>query len=530
MRSNYRYSNSKLALGLLCATAMASIASGALAQTGATPADSGQIETVVITSTKLGETDPQKTALSVTAITAAELTQSNIIGSQGLAQYAPNVQVAQNNQYAEFYIRGIGSNNVFNGSDPDVTTNIDGVYIGRPFGQFTSFLDVARVEVLRGPQGTLYGRNSVGGTINVVSRRPTDDLEAEARVGTGKYDEAQFDGYVSDAIVPGLASFMLSGNYYYHEPYIKNIVPGSTDVNGANQGTVRGQLLLTPVANLEATTRVDFGASQAPALGTINLLLPYDAVTNSILGDYHKVAINGPIGTFLVNGGVAEDIVYTFSDMLHLRSLTALRFNNLASRGETDGTDVGYQITKLEEKEHAFSQEFTASGRASIFEYVGGLYYYGESNKSLNNVQSTKTNVATITEPYVYDNSYAIYANVNTHITDQLTLILGDRYTAEKKSVIQFGGALNITTGINSDLPGPGYARAALPCTRSPTNIRHRRRKSRCNTSITTISWSMPPQPAALRAAALIRACCPSTPPRRSWVLRPRSCGAMKRA
>jgi len=136
----------------------------------------------------------------------------------------PNVVFGQNTASAEIYIRGIGSNNVFAGSDPDVTTQVDGVYIARPSGQMTDFLDVDRVEVLRGPQGTLYGRNAVGGTINVVSLRPSNEFNGRIDLTAGNFGLGQAQAYLTGPLVSGALQGSLAVNYTYHNPYFTNIV------------------------------------------------------------------------------------------------------------------------------------------------------------------------------------------------------------------------------------------------------------------------------------------------------------------
>jgi iron complex outermembrane receptor protein len=444
------------AIAFVIANVPAAMAQDAISTGTDIPANA-QIEEITITATKNGATALQRTPLAVSTLSAAQLDQSLIIGTRNLAQYTPNLQAAQNNQFAEFYIRGVGSNNVFNGSDPDVTVNIDGVYVARPFAQFADFLDVERVEVLRGPQGTLYGRNAVGGTINIISRQPTDDYQAAIRLLAGAYAEAGAAAYVSGALVAGKADFSLSGTYYRHDAYRENIVPDRPNIDNANRGSARFQLRLTPQDDLEATTRINWTEADEAILGTSMLLLPFDAVTNSILGNYHKVAINGPDHDLTRGGGIAEDIAYTVDDSIKLRSLSAYGINDLSVRTETDGSDIGYQITNLAEKDHQFSQEFTASGSAGKFDYVGGLYYSNEGDRSTNNVESHRINANSIADPAVSDYNYAAYANINYHLTDALTLIVGDRYTVENKKISQYGGVFSFSTNLNSDLPGIGF-------------------------------------------------------------------------
>lgn len=450
-------SASSLAFGLVAASiAHAQGAEGAQNTQSSAGATVGE---VIVTATRLGATNIQKTPIAVSALSGKQLATSVILSTRDLGKFTPNVQIAQNNGYAEIYIRGVGSNNIFNGSDPDVTVNIDGVYIARPFGEFTNFLDVGQVEVLRGPQGTLYGRNAVGGTINVTSLAPTDYFTGEGRVTGGNYGEFGIESYASGPIDPGKADFSIAAEHYQHDAYQQNIVPGEPGVGSENQTSARAQLLLTPTSNFKATTRVDIEYADEADEGNDVLLKPYDAVTDSILGDYHKIAVKGPTNDLTSSGGIAEDVYYTVNPYLTLRSLTAVRFDNYKNGAETDASDVGYQFTYLQENEQQYSQEFTANGTFGRFDYVGGIYLFDERDISNDNVISKKTNTDILTRPLTHDQAYAAYGNVNYRITDALTFIAGLRYTVEDKNIYQFGGDYSRITGLNSDLPGPGVAK-----------------------------------------------------------------------
>src|ERR1700733_3007107 len=231
---------------------------GSIAAPGDASASDVGLEEIVVTATKTGETQLQKTPLAISAFSADQLNNSVVNNVRDLVSLTPSLNVSQATASAQIYIRGIGSNNVFNGSDPDVTVQSDGVYIARAFSQFSDFIDVDRVEVLRGPQGTLYGRNAVGGTINIISRLPSDEFEAKALVAGGTYDQGQAQGYVSGPLVPDLLQGSLSANYLRHDGYVENVVPGQPDVGNANRGGVRGQLRFAPGEVLEATTRLDW--------------------------------------------------------------------------------------------------------------------------------------------------------------------------------------------------------------------------------------------------------------------------------
>jgi iron complex outermembrane receptor protein len=169
--------------------------------TAAIDGPDGALEEVIVTATRTGETSLQRTALAVSVFSSDELSATHTSNIAELAQLTPSLNVGVVTASPSIYIRGVGTNNVFNGSDPDVTMQIDGVYIARPFAQFTDFFDVERIEVLRGPQGTIYGRNAVGGVVNVISKRPSDSLVGSLQLAAGDYDAFEARLYASGPVV-----------------------------------------------------------------------------------------------------------------------------------------------------------------------------------------------------------------------------------------------------------------------------------------------------------------------------------------
>ena len=161
------------------------------------------LEHTVVTASKTGETDVQTTPLAVTVLTGTDLNRLQDHTIEHIAGRAPGVTFSQNTGLAQLTIRGIGTNAVFAGSDPSSAVYLDGVYLARPAMVLADFLDLDRIEVLRGPQGTLYGRNSLGGAINLITKPPTDDVEASVRVGGGNQGIFRTDARVSGPIIPG---------------------------------------------------------------------------------------------------------------------------------------------------------------------------------------------------------------------------------------------------------------------------------------------------------------------------------------
>ena len=403
---------------------------------------------IVVTATKSGATQLQKTPIVVSAYDGAELARSRVSDVRDLLQLTPNVAVPQNNVFAQIYIRGVGSNNVFNGSDPSSTVHVDGVYFSRPYTQFTTFLDVDRVEVLRGPQGTLYGRNSVGGTINVISRSPTKELSARGELLYGNYNAFQAKAAVSGPIVADLLAASLSASYMSHDPYRENIVPSGNDINSQKEFAIRGQILLTPAAGIEATTRADYTKNDSVPMGFAKILQPYNAVTDSILGDYKKVALNTP-GTGAVEGyGVSEDVVIDLGSNLELKSLTAFRWNSSSTLTDIDSTDRDLNVTLTSEKQRQFSQELNLVGRVGDLSYVGGLYYFHERVETFTQIEARTPRTFTGVYPVSRTYSRAVFAQATYDFTDRLGLTLGGRYSNERKEFDGNVGTYSRVTGL----------------------------------------------------------------------------------
>jgi iron complex outermembrane recepter protein len=404
--------------------------------TDAAADSANSLEEVIVTATKTGSTDLQKTPLAVSAFSAAQLDQLGVANVRDLAAYTPNLNVSQALVNAEIFIRGVGSNNVNAGSDPDVTVQVDGVYIARPDAQFGDYLDVDRVEVLRGPQGTLYGRNAAGGTINVISRQPTDEFHGEEQVTFGNYGLVQEQAYVSGPLVPGSLQGSIDVNYIHHDPYIDNIVADSHGIYDENHGSLRGQLRFEPTDNVVATTRFDWLEVHDYFPYGDQLLAPYlkapgAPLANSVIGNYSEAAINYPNAERSETGGVSEEINVQLSPDVVLKSISAYRKDNLSLTIDADGTELPLNNGLETQNEDQFSQEFNLNGTVGTLNAVGGVYYFHEDDSQ--HVQSQAPTAVKSTFPDVVTDSGAIFVQATEHILPDLALTAGVRYTDEQK-------------------------------------------------------------------------------------------------
>lgn len=409
--------------------------------------DGAQLSEVVVTATKTGAQQLQKTPVAVSVVSGAQLDQQGINNIKDLAKFIPDVTFAQNTASAEIYIRGVGTNNVAAGSDPDVTTQIDGVYIARPSGQFADFLDVERVEILRGPQGTLYGRNAVGGTINVISTTPSKHFEGKVEGVGGDYGLFQGGAYVTGPVLGDKLTGSLAANYQRHDAYFHNIAPGGHDVGEADRGGVKGQLRWEPTVDISATTRADYTRSDEyfESYSNLTARVPIAApVANSLVGFYDTVALNDPQRLHTRIYGVSEDIDWKLGHGLSLRSITAYRRTRYQFTNDNDATELRIQFSKQQETDDQISQEFDLTYTGDRIKAVAGVYYFHDRDFQGNSVlvpPSVSTPAArAITNavtPVVRSDSGAVFGQGTYKLTSRLSLTAGVRYTTERKTFDQ---------------------------------------------------------------------------------------------
>ena len=429
-------------------TSVAAVSAPGYAQVAPTSADreGGGIDDIVVTATRTGETRLQDTPLAVTAFDAKALDRNGIEDIRDLTSMTPNLQVTQNAAFAQVYIRGIGSNNVFGGSDPSSTIHMDGIYLARPASYFSNFLDIERIEVLRGPQGTLYGRNSVGGTVSIISRKPSDRFEGKAQLTYGNYNLARGEAYVSGPIVKGVLSASVSVLGTRRDGYLKNVVPGVADADNERTFGIRGQLRFTPNEALEVILRGDYLNSNDHLAGYIKLLqTTTDPLSNSVLGNYRKIAVNLVPESRRRQKGAAAEINYDLGGVM-LKSLTGYRENRLIQVGDTDGTALNVRRTDQFEKQHQFSEELTLSGKLGGLSYIVGGYYFRERIQVRSAVTSFAANRVSF-EPLIETEAWAGFGQLSYALSDQLTLTAGIRYTSERKDFTQFADQRNAVTG-----------------------------------------------------------------------------------
>ena len=486
---------SKRNKGLLFAALIVLIPTMAAAQNRDAPQDETAIEDtvgftideIVVTARRTSE-NLQKTAIAITAVTGEAL---DVRGYQDVGQIAnltPNVvfdgaaPVSGNTAAPSVFIRGVGQLDFTINADPGVGIYVDGVYMSRSVGGVIDLLDLDRVEVLRGPQGTLFGRNTIGGAIQLVSRKPARELAGYAELLTGYDERARIRGSLDLPLTETLA-VKFSGAYHNRDGYVENAI--GQDLGDDNTYTVRGQLLFEPddtfsvhivgdytkddengAPNVAVTAfpngnfagarynrNPGFGcaAPVVPGLpnGDLDTSAPaYQGYLDFINGNpdcfdlsdisTHRNRTNSTTFALQDNEikGISSTLVYQ-AGRYSIKSITAYR--ELHSRFQRDSDHTAFSIfdTSNAQSQDQFSQELLLSGTFATVRFVGGVYYFKERAFASTNIflpaAGGPVNLRGIFANQVENENAALFGEATYDISERLHLTLGLRYTDEEK-------------------------------------------------------------------------------------------------
>lgn len=428
--------------------------------------DSNQFETIVVTAQRR-ETDLQTTSASVSALSRDMIESARVRSVEDVALLVPNVTFAQSNNEQQVSIRGVGVDNAFFTAEAGVAIYLDGVFLGRPNIATAALSDLERIEIVRGPQGTLYGRNATGGAINIITRGAEDDFGGRFFGSFGNYDALEIGGAITGPLGQDVSG-RVSAVYSRRDGYVRNLADGSR-LDGMRDFSSRA------VLHWDATDRLSF----------------------DLRGDYQRIRSTGPANQpYNVDSNVGPDVVqFTFGpgtgrytnaprtvfhdlnadwtrtyygsnltatydfDDVSLKSITAYRHSSTNQDADLDGTDgildtlhnVRTPTSGL--SAHQFSQELQlASDGTGMFNYIFGLYYYDEharvgividQSDFMGGVFRTDSTVVQDTR------TEAAYGELYFNPSENLRFTAGLRYTSDHKSFTSSIGAAS--SGANTD-------------------------------------------------------------------------------
>jgi iron complex outermembrane receptor protein len=436
---------------LLAGAAFGAIATGAHAQT-ATPQDqAATVEDIVVTARRTEES-AQRTPLALTAFSGQTLERTGAQQVTDLQGAVPNLNIVQgrgSSNSTNIYIRGVGQPDALQTFDPAVGVYVDDVYYSRIRGTQFDLLDLERVEVLRGPQGTLYGKNTIGGALKLVSRRPGQDFRARGSVAYGDYDLVDVQGAVSGPITDTLA-LGLSALHSERGGYVTDPVTGA-EYNDKNSNAVRAALAWDPAANLRVDLTADYSKDDAGlTVGQATNSLTYLAggvvyPVASPLPEYNfqtRTTPGLPNETRLETWGASARVAWDLSDALTLKSITSYRELRTDDYIDFDATQLEIADALVAVDQNQVSQELQLTYASGPVTAVGGLYYLKEEVSShqesydddlLGPAFANSGFLRTINDS-LETTSKAAYGNVSYAVTEALRLSAGVRYTKEEKN------------------------------------------------------------------------------------------------
>ncbi len=433
-----------------------------LAASNVSAQNSAVLEEILVTAQKR-EQSLQDVPFSVTAISGEDIVEGGITSFQDVAMETPNFTMTQFNiGEPQYFIRGIGTTLDSAGADPAVATFIDDVYIGRAGGSSMDLYDLQRIEVLRGPQGTLFGKNVVGGAISVHSRKPGDEFVGKFGVTAGNYSALGIRGLVSGSL-SDTVNGSLSFSNRTRDGYVENVVDG-LDYHDEDNISFRGQLAFAPSDAVEVRLVADYSkddhAGNCRNVNNTELNDPfglsaplYDPVIAaqtggdirkcaSSLGAHQKRDISGLMGRVDWELGNST-----------LTSITAYRETDYSWSVDLAGLPVGLTTFNLidaaVEEADQISQELrlTSSGESSVDWLVGAFFMEENVDRAENFVGSwgppfaaqgfTLLDGDIVFAQDATTTSTALYGQVDWHISERFSWSFGGRYAKDEKKITQ---------------------------------------------------------------------------------------------
>lgn len=454
-------SASVLALSAVPAYAQTTPAQPAPQSTTEAQAEEG-LEDIVVTAQRTVE-NAQRTPVPIAVINPEEILRQNVTRAEDLSRVVPAlVTTASGGPNTSFFVRGVGNTTVNSYSDPAISFNYDGVYIGRPNATQGFFYDLQRVEVLKGPQGTLYGRNATGGAINVIPRRPElGETGGEFQASYGNYDAIQGQAALNVAI-GDRGAFRIAGAYGSRDGYLSD---GTSD---QDYYSVRAQLLVELTDNL--TTRVGFDYSHQGGAGTGSYVYGTFAVVNGAfaftptpqLGP--RIGVHDPltetfVQTRFINqvGRTAEatgsypsqdNRVWGFtSETNWTSSLGTLTVQAGYRESDVDSlsTTSNFRGFYIEEHSQQVTLEARLAGSVGPVDYLVGAFLFDEdidNHSAINQITSLP-----IQDYLTGTESQAVFGRLAFHVTDSITLTAAGRYTDDVKYMNGLSNVFTLNCG-----------------------------------------------------------------------------------
>jgi iron complex outermembrane receptor protein len=436
---------------------LAGVAGSALLPACAAAAETNAVEEIIVTAEKR-EARLQRVPVAVSAYDDAALERAHIDTVAGLQTLDPSLQFNAIDGAALISIRGIGTLVLGPGEDPGVAVHLDGVYLGRAQYHAAALYDVARVEVLRGPQGTVNGRNATGGAINIITQRPTMDPQGYATVEIGNYSSVKTSGAFGGPISGDSLLGRIAWRTENHDGYTPNRFTGGS-LDAANQQSLRGSLLarLSDKAELVLTLdtdRMDTDGFANVVLGTTTGLPLPGIALGGVAATGRAVSADAPSYYRRDINGASARLSVDF-DGFSLTSVTGYREMSERVGADIDGTSADFVRAAYRREQWQASQEVNlASDNDGPLKWLVGLYYLHEDQDSNETYGFPTIGFVLSIGGQPTTDSYAAYAQASYDLTHALTVTGGLRYTRDRKKAAEHQLIPEFGVNARADLAG----------------------------------------------------------------------------
>lgn len=417
-----------------------------------------EIEEIIVTAQKR-EQSLSEVPIAVSAFSGDDLSARHYTSLLDFTGAIPNVTTSLYGGSVRLNIRGVGQPQLIMGSDAGTALHSNGVFLSRSYDGVSQFMDIERVEILRGPQGTLYGRNATGGSVNIITNKPKDEFEGSVKLGYGNYDEFTLEGMISGPITDSFLGRVVVSKYD-RDGYSLNLFDGK-HYDDSDTFSARATFVLDVTDNLQITVVGSYheendGNHAIHTLGqgvpgqlftgvTVGgSTIPFDAAGNAI--NPRLLSIDSIPTNDRELGGVSVEIDWDISDTLMAKSITAYRASEYRWTGDFDGTDAPFPSNEpafsyvQTEKSRQISQELQLLGQTDRLNWILGLYYLNEDNGPIGFdfgffpiafgfTFGLKSESDTTTD------AYAAFGQATYEIIDRLNLTVGLRYNYEKRTI-----------------------------------------------------------------------------------------------
>lgn len=464
----------------------------------------GDLAEVVVSVERVTQTLQSYAGTAVTA-TQSELDSLGATNLVDIPSILPGVEISNYEDNTNIYVRGIGSDANTELGDPAVAPHLDDVYVPRPRGLQVAFFDIDRVEVNVGPQGTVRGRNALGGTINIVSKKPEmNKFDGYAQFAVGNYNEKEYRGALNLPLIDDTAAMRFSVYSSAHDPFVKNVGRLTTLTGWESQDDLGGRmhLLVNPIDRLSVLFTGDYLRSRGTGSRGVDFFNAANAGINfNDVGDPRKVNLVGFSPTQDTRHyGLSINTTFK-TDFLNIQYIGAYRDLHYQSDHPTGGRDYAFAgddnaqilnggfvkpgdplaeqylnervygnysalIWDTTSKEHTHELRFTSPDTASTLTWAAGLYYFKEHQEVFLGIPLDYSNSL----PYLEFNQGSVngesksgYGDITWAVTDRWKVTGGARYSNESKDRTGFNFIAGLdTNGVAIRTGTPGFSMAGL--------------------------------------------------------------------